>query len=356
MDVELGLRFSFGRGELSEADARFFELLRTVDQYGSLRRASEAAGVSYRAAWGLLRDWTEHLGRAPVELRRGQGAVLSDLGRKLLWANQYARDRLTPTLNELAEELRHALETAPTDATAHRLTAYASHSMAQDILRELVLKEAALTLDFHNHGSLDSLRGLKDGQCELAGFHLAEGALRRPLLPHYRPWLEESDHRLIRVASRRQGLLLRRDIEAPVRAVTDLAREDIRFVNRQSGSGTRALLDALLVLDGVDPTGIDGYIHEEFTHSAVAALLSSGAANAGFGVEAAAAKFDLEFVSLATETYFYAVHERTLKSNPAVQLLVSVIAGSTFRRRVAELPGYDPRHSGRWESVAALFS
>jgi molybdate-binding protein len=138
--------------------------------------------------------------------------------------------------------------------------------------------------------------------------------------------------------------------------VTDLAREDIRFVNRQSGSGTRALLDALLVLDGVDPTGIDGYIHEEFTHSAVAALLSSGAANAGFGVEAAAAKFDLEFVSLATETYFYAVHERTLKSNPAVQSLVSVIAGSTFRRRVAELPGYDPRHSGRWESVAALFS
>jgi len=354
LDVELDLRLSFGRGELSEADERFFALLRAVDEYGSLRGASEAAGLSYRAAWGLLREWTERLGRAPVEMHRGRGAALSELGRRLLWVDQYARDRLAPTLQQLAEELADTLESAPLDGGDRRLTVHASHSMAQDILRELAVEKAGLRLDFHNHGSLDSLRGLKEGNCELAGFHLADGPMRSRLARHVRPWLDDDAHRLIRVASRRQGFMLRRHMDKPVRGVADLAGESVRFINRQSGSGTRLLLDTLLKDEGIDPSQIRGYDHEEFTHSAVAALLSSGAADAGFGVEAAAVQFGLAFAPLATETYYFAVHERTVQSNPAVQAVVSILAGHDFRKRVAELAGYDPRHSGRWESVKEL--
>lgn len=354
MDVELKLRFAFGRGEPSEADERLFALLGAIDTRGSLRRASEEVGISYRAAWGLLRTWTERLGRAPVEMRRGQGAMLTEVGRKLLWADQYARQRAAPALSDLAEELREALESLPYRTTAGRLKVYASHSLAQDILRELVANGTAVMLDFHNHGSLDSLRALVEGQCEVAGFHLVEGRFRRQLVPQYLRWLDTARHRLIRVASRRQGFMVRRDLKETFRGTADLIRKDIRFVNRQSGSGTRVLLDALLKSDDIHPARIHGYEHEEFTHSAVAALLSSGAANAAFGVESAAARFGLEFVPVATETYYFAVSERTLSSNPAVQDLVSVIAGSDFRRRVAELKGYDPRHSGRWESVADL--
>lgn len=354
MDVELALRFSLGRGEPSEADDRFFVLLSAVERYGSLRRASEEAGMSYRAAWGLLRTWTERLGRAPVDLHRGQGAGLTDIGRKLLWANQYARDRVGPALRDLAEEVREALEALPHGPGGGRLTVYASHSMAQDILRDLVGRDTELVLDFHNHGSLDSLRSLADGECDLAGFHLAEGRFRRQLAPQYRQWLDPDTVRLVRVASRRQGFMVRRDVEGTVHGAADLVRDDVRFVNRQVGSGTRTLFDALLKNEGIDPSRIRGYEHEEFTHSAVAALLSSGAASVAFGVEAAAARFDLEFVPLATETYYFAVRDATVKSNPAVQEVVSVIAGSEFRRRVAELKGYDPRHSGRWESPAEL--
>lgn len=356
MDVELTLRLSFGRGELAEADERFFELLRAVDEHGSLRAASEAAGFSYRAAWGLLRHWTERLGQAPVELQRGRGAALSELGRKLLWADSHARDRLAPTLNLLAEELAEKLETTPPDAGDLRVTIYASHSMAQDILRELAARKAGLHLDFHNHGSLDSLRALKEGACEMAGFHLVEGPLRRRLARHFRPWLDDDRHRLVRVASRRQGLMTRKDAADTLRGVSDLAGEGVRFVNRQSGSGTRLLLDALLQNEGIDATRIRGYDREEFTHSAVAALLSSGAADAGFGVEAAAVQFGLDFLPLATETYYFAVSERAVRSNPAVQVVVSVLAGRDFRERVEALGGYDPRHSGRWESVSALFA
>jgi len=355
MDVELDLRFSFGRGELAEVDDRLFALLRAVDEYGSLRGASEAAGFSYRAAWGLLRDWTQRLGHAPVELRRGRGAALSDFGRKLLWADQYARDRLAPSLKSVAAELADTLEAAPPDAGGGRLTVHASHSMAQDILRELAARDAGLHLDFHNHGSLDSLRALRDGDCEMAGFHLVEGPLRPTLALHLRPWLRDEGHRLIRVASRRQGIMIRRDFAGTIRGVADLARDGVNVVNRQSGSGTRLLVDALVADAGIDPGRIHGYEHEEFTHSAVAALLSSGAADAGFGVEAAAVQFGLDFVPLATETYYFAVSEQTVQSNPAVQAVVSVLASHEFRRRVEALSGYDPRHSGRWESVATLF-
>lgn len=355
MDVELNLRFSLGRGEPAEADDRFFTLLHAVDKFGSLRRASEETGMSYRAAWGLLRTWTERLGRAPVDMHRGQGAGLSDIGRKLLWANQYARDKVAPALKDLAEEVREALESLPPGVAGGRLAVHASHSLAQDILRQLVARQAGLTLDFHNHGSLDSLRSLVEGRCDLAGFHLAEGPFRRELVPQYRPWLKNMDHRLIRVASRRQGFILTQEIAETIRGAGDLARDGVRFVNRQTGSGTRTLFDALLRRDGIDPSRIQGYEHEEFTHSAVAALLSSGAADAGFGVEAAAAQFHLAFVPQATETYYFAVSESTVQEKPAVQQLVSVIAGSDFRRQVGKLKGYDPRHSGRWESVASLF-
>lgn len=356
MDVELNLRFSFGRGELCEADDRFFTLLRAVDEYGSLRGASEAAGFSYRAAWGLLRLWSERLGRAPVAMQRGRGAVLTEFGRKLLWANQHARDRLAGDLDRLAGELAGALAAVPADAGDHRLTVHASHSMAQDILRELAARKAALRLDFHNHGSLDSLRDLKQGACAMAGFHLVEGPLRRRLAPHFRPWLDDASQRLIRVASRRQGFMLRRDAGPRVRGIADLAGDGVRFINRQSGSGTRLLLDALLQDAGVDPATIRGYDQEEFTHSAVAALLSAGAADAGFGVEAAAVQFGLDFLPLATETYYFAVNERSAISDPAVQAVISVLADPEFRRRAAALPGYDPGRSGRWEAVAGLFT
>lgn len=356
MDVELNLRFSFGRGELTEADDRLFALLKAVEEYGSLRQASEAAGLSYRAAWGLLREWTERLGLPPVDLHRGRGAALSELGRKLLWANRHANERLAPDLDKLAGELNEVLESTSLEPGADSLTVFASHSMTQDILRELLASTSGLRLNFHNHGSLDSLRALKEGDCQMAGFHLVEGSLRQRLALHCHPWLDDAVHRLIRVASRRQGIMMRKDVAQAITGLADLADGEIRFVNRQTGSGTRMLLEVLLEDAGIDTARVRGYDHEEFTHTAVAALLSAGAADTGFGVEAAAVQFGLEFLPMATETYYYAVHERTLEDIPAAQHMVSVIASSAFRKRVSALSGYDPRHSGRRESVTELLA
>ena len=58
---------------------------------------------------------------------------------------------------------------------------------------------------------------------------------------------------------------------ATIQGVADLARRGVRFVNRQGGSGTRLLLDALLQRADVDARSIEGYEILEYTHAAVAA-------------------------------------------------------------------------------------
>jgi molybdate-binding protein len=92
-----------------------------------------------------------------------------------------------------------------------------------------------------------------------------------------------------------------------IHGLADLARLRARFVNRQKGSGTRLWFDRLLAEHGLAPADIRGYAGEEFTHQAVAALIASGAAEAGFGARAAAERFGLAFLPLGWECYHLAV-------------------------------------------------
>jgi molybdate-binding protein len=119
----------------------------------------------------------------------------------------------------------------------------------------------------------------------------------------------------------------------------DLARARVRFVNRQSGSGTRLLLDRLLAAERLRAAQIHGYPQEEFTHAAVAATVASGMADAAFGIEAAARQHGLAFVPLATERYFLAARKATLE-RPAPRKFVAALAGKAYARILRGLPGY----------------
>ena len=120
----------------------------------------------------------------------------------------------------------------------------------------------------------------------------------------------------------------------------------MRFVNRQSGSGTRLLFDLLLSRAGVDTRAIEGYEILEYTHAAVAAYVGSGMADAGFGLEVPARRFGLDFVPLVTERYFFLCRNEFL-ADPAMQQFECGAARCAFRAQVAQLPGYDPSRSRR---------
>ena len=76
MNVQLELRWKLERDAASLLlDPKVFELLRGVRQGGHLNYAAKSAGVSYRHAWGLVRDWEKHLGHALLDSRQGRGEI-----------------------------------------------------------------------------------------------------------------------------------------------------------------------------------------------------------------------------------------------------------------------------------------
>ena len=139
-----------------------------------------------------------------------------------------------------------------------------------------------------------------------------------------------------------------------IRNLADVARLRLRFVNRERGSGTRLLFDALLASQRLKPSEIVGYDREEFTHMATAATVRAGMADVAFGIEAAARAHQLAFVGLVTERYYLACR-RSAPARIAVDTMVATARGDTFRRAIARVGGYDCVASGDRVHLADLF-
>jgi putative molybdopterin biosynthesis protein len=153
------------------------------------------------------------------------------------------------------------------------------------------------------------------------------------------------------LAGRVHGLILPAGNPKRLSSLSDLTREDILFVNRQRGSGTRVLLDYQLRQNGLSPSQIRGYEREEFTHLAVAADVASGAADVGLGILAAARALNLEFVPVFQERYDLVI-PREHYASPLLAPMLDILRGPDFRARVDRLGGYDVSEMGTivWES------
>jgi putative molybdopterin biosynthesis protein len=351
IDIRPVWRFR-AKGE-RDFDFMLLALLEALGQTGKLTVAAQKAGVSYRHAWNLIEKWAGILGAPLVRMERGRGTQLSPLGEKLLWAGKRVQARLMPEMDSLASEFARALNES-LDQGGPTLRVHASHDFAVAALRELGHK-VGVTLDLQYRGSFDALGSLARGECELAGFHIVDGSFGNRMAARYAEWLKPRAHRLIRIATRTQGLIVAHGNPKEIRAVADLARKGVRLINRQKGSGTRALLEYLLTDAEIDRARLTGYQNEEFTHAAVAALIAGGQADVGFGVEAAAAQFRLGFVPLATERYFLACRQEHLVL-PEVETLLSVLRSAKFRAVIDSLAGYDAPRAGEVTTVGEALS
>jgi molybdate transport repressor ModE-like protein len=329
-------------------DPRVVPLLEAIRQAGTLRAAVAAAGISYRAAWGVLADASQALGAPLAVLERGRGARLAPLGERLLAADAAARSALEKAGAELALGAARARASATAQPPALRVAA--SHDLALAALRDAWAETGALTIDLDTHGSAESLAALRRGEADLAGFHVAaDGLGAREVLGR----LDPGRYVLLRFARRRQGLIVPRGNPRRLRSLADVARRRLRFVNRQRGSGTRVLVDQLLRAQGVDPAALRGYGTEEFTHLAVAATIVAGKADVGFGLEAAARQFRLGFVPVAEERYFFACRRSVLR-DAGVQRFRALLAGPVTKRIVGRLAGYALDAPGELASPADL--
>ena len=313
-----------------------FALLDALHRGGSVSSAAGALGLSYRHVWGELRRWELQLDRSLVVWSKGQRATLTPFGEKLLWAERRAQARLAPQIEALQMELERAFADA-FDDRVHVLGVCASHDQALPQLRELALAEQ-LHLDLEFAGSLDALQALDAGRCQLAGFHVMDGAPRGSASARaYRARLKPGLHKLIGFAQRSQGLMVTTGNPLGIDSIGALARDGLRWVGRPEGTGTRVLQEELAEAAGLRLPRRFALV--EPSHLAAAQAVASGAADVAFGLEAAARACSLDFVPLAQERYFLV----TLKSSlelPALRRLIALLGSPAWTHTLATLPGY----------------
>jgi putative molybdopterin biosynthesis protein len=146
---------------------------------------------------------------------------------------------------------------------------------------------------------------------------------------------------------REQGLLVKRGNPKGIRGFSDLVRDDLIFINRQGGSGTRLLLDKALKELGINPALIKGYEREEYTHMAVASAVLTGLADTGLAVDSSAKALDLDFIPVAKERYDLAVPAEHLETGMVAALLDIIRHDEEFRSTVEALGGYDTSDMGK---------
>ena len=325
------------------------DLLQAVREQGSIAAAAKTLGMSYRHVWGELKKWEVRLNQNLIVWEKGMPAELSEFASKLLWAERQAQARLAAPIEALMAELERTFAVA-FDPEAHLLTLYASHDDALVRLREFTASQS-LHLDIRFCGSVDAVRALNEGRCELAGFHtLSQPKLNSLSAQTYKPLLKPGQHKLIGFAQRTQGLLVKPGNPLNIHSLQDVMAKRLRYVNRGLGTGTRLLLDELLANQGLAAEQLMGYEHQELSHSAVANCIASGQADAGLAIESAALSSGLDFVPLASENYWLVCLKSALDS-PPVQALRKQLASPEWQLTLQEMLGYQVNQSGNVHSL-----
>jgi putative molybdopterin biosynthesis protein len=227
----------------------------------------------------------------------------------------------------------------PLSEIEHTIFAIGSHDITLDILSQH-LSSYDRRLASANVGSLGGLVALRRKEAHIAGSHLLDPESGEYNITYVEKYLPGEQVKVLALVGRQQGLLVPPGNPKDIHTLEDLNRQDVSFINRQRGSGTRVLLDYHLGLISINPDQIQGYNQEEYTHLAIAAAVSSGKADCGLGIAAAAQALALDFIPLFEERYDLIIPIEYWESE-LLEPLIKVIEETSFRQAVQALPGYD---------------
>lgn len=233
------------------------------------------------------------------------------------------------------------------DEIKNTIVSIGSHDLILDILGNLIQTKYPEThLSSAHTGSMGGIMALKKGEAHMAPIHLLDEATGEYNVSYIKRYFPNEKIAIIKGVRREQGIITAKNNPKNISGLKDLAREDIVFINRQKGSGTRLLTDYLIKMLSIDSDDIIGYEREMTTHTSAAAAVESGAADATVGVFSAAQHFGLNFISIGYEDYDFAVPEKYLETEIILRLIES-LKSNAFKTELEKLGGYQSEDIGQ---------
>ena len=235
---------------------------------------------------------------------------------------------------------------SPMEKLQNTLVVIGSHDPLLDELADMLhLENPDLHMSSSHVGSMGGIMAIRRGEAHAAGCHLldtTDGSYNRSFIKKYFP---KGGVHLVSCVGRQQGLMVAKGNPLNIQKFSDIARNGIRYVNRQNGSGTRILTDYLCKQEKLDTASIYGYDREELTHTSVAAQIVSGSADAGMGIYSAAKLYDLDFIPICIEEYDLIIPDHAWDT-PMVRSLLTILKSDAFREKILSLGGYTVDNPG----------
>ena len=329
-------------------------LLTVLDKAKSLAAAAQMMALSYRHAWGLIRQAEQALGMDLIHTSRRKGSRLSDFALQLIHhyrlVDQDVQIHLQQEQHRLQQQLHQLYQ-----SESSLLRLHASHGFAvEGIMRHTAVPQQ-LHIELKYRTGLEALAALNQGDCDVAGFEVPIGEYQSLVLEAYKDMLGSQPLALLFLAQRNVGLFVQPTNPLNIKSMADFNRPEVRVVSRQAGSGSRRLMDLLLQSQGLSAELILNNAVTEFTHMAVAAHIASGMADVGFGLETAAQRCGLAFIPLAQQRYFFAFHRDKVNS-VTIRAFIQLLRSAEYKHYMQQLLGYDAKGMGTLYTVSQAFN
>jgi molybdenum cofactor synthesis domain-containing protein len=246
----------------------------------------------------------------------------------------------------LAGESSPVILRRPKQSIDNSIVVIGSHDISIDFLADILQRKHGIHLVSANVGSMGGLMSLRRMETHCSGIHLLDYESGDYNLSYLQQHLPQQHWLVVNVAKRQQGLIVRKGNPLGIKSLQDLARQDIRYINRQKGAGTRILLDYLLKQNDIDSSQVNGYSREEYTHLAVAAAVKNDAADTGMGIYASAQVMDLDFIPICEEKYDLCILPDLLDEE-RLDILLQTISSESFKQSLIQTGGYNTDLTGK---------
>jgi molybdate-binding protein/DNA-binding XRE family transcriptional regulator len=315
------------------------ELEVTVEELFSLPKTLQEGTAAIAA---------EHLGRRPP--LSGQAVRACRVGAKWVSVPVDARPYHLPEADAVVTATpagagKTKLRLFSEDEAGRHKVLLAGCDPATSLLARMVERLSGVEIVHAPASSQLALDWLKEGKVHIAGSHMQDPDSSEFNLPLIRRQFPNRDMAVVTFARWEQGFVVAMNNPKGIRSANDLARKNVVMMNREPGSGSRSLLDALIRAGGITAKSIRGYDRAAFGHLSAAHAVLSGEADCCIATRSAAQAFGLDFVPLRSEQYDFVLHRETLRL-AAVEALLDALQRAALRRKLETLAGYDTSRTG----------